>query len=322
MCGIAGLIDPSLAGNAEQLTERARAMADAIAHRGPDGWSTWTDPNAGLAFAHRRLAVIDLTPTGAQPMISADGRWVITYNGEIYNAAEIARTPELAGFAFRGTSDTEVILESVAARGLDRTLTDLNGMFAFALWDRKTHTLYLVRDRLGIKPLFYTMDGGAVRFASELKAMAAVAPLGSIDPSSIASFFRFGYVPAPYTIFAGIHKLMPGEIASIDGAGCTGRRNYWSLADVVEQVQPGSHDLPDAEAELQLHDLLADAIARQMISDVPLGAFLSGGIDLSIVVALMVAAAKGTVRTFSIGFPELSFDESETRRGGRAPSRR
>jgi asparagine synthase (glutamine-hydrolysing) len=310
MCGIAGLIDTSLAGNAEQLTKRARAMADAIAHRGPDGWNTWTDPDAGLAFAHRRLAVIDVTPTGAQPMNSADGRWVITYNGEIYNAAEIACTPELAGFAFRGTSDTEVILESVAARGLDRTLADLNGMFAFALWDRKTRTLYLVCDRLGIKPLFYTVKGGAVRFASELKALAAVAPLGSIDPSSIASFFRFGYVPAPYTIFAGICKLMPGEIASIDGARRTGLRTYWSLTDVVGKVQPCLHELPDAEAEPQLHELLADAVARQMVSDVPLGAFLSGGIDSSIVVSLMVAAAKGTVRTFSIGFPELGFDES------------
>ena len=311
MCGITGLIDSSLIGNPVNLQARAQAMADTVVHRGPDGSGIWTDPDAGVALAHRRLAVIDVTPTGAQPMLSADGRWVITYNGEIYNAAEIARTTELAGFEFRGTSDTEVILESVAARGVDQTLSDLNGMFAFALWDRKTRMLYLVRDRLGIKPLFYMADRGSVFFASELKAMVAVAPLGPIDTASIASYFRFGYVPAPHTIFAGVHKLMPGEIVSIDCAGRTSSRTYWSLADIVEQPHAFAHDLSDAEAVLQLNDLLADAVARQMISDVPLGAFLSGGIDSSTIAALMVAAGKGKVRTFSIGFPELGYDESK-----------
>jgi len=311
MCGIAGLIDPRLIGRGDMLRAHARLMADAIAHRGPDGWDSWADPAAGIAFAHRRLAVIDVTPTGAQPMVSIDGRWVITYNGEIYNTAEIARAPELAGRAFRGTSDTEVVLESVAARGIDQTLADLNGMFALAVWDRKTRTLYLVRDRLGIKPLFYTMDGGAVRFASELKAMNAVArSSAAIDAASIASFFRFGYVPAPHTIFAGIHKLMPGEIVSIDSIGRSSRRTYWSLADVVEQAHSFARELSDVEAEDRLNDLLADAVARQMISDVPLGAFLSGGIDSSTIVSLMVAAGKGAVKTFSIGFPELGYDES------------
>jgi asparagine synthase (glutamine-hydrolysing) len=243
-------------------------------------------------------------------MVSIDGRWVITYNGEIYNTAEIARAPELAGRAFRGASDTEVVLESVAARGIDQTLAELNGMFALALWDRKTRTLYLVRDRLGIKPLFYTMDGGAVRFASELKAMDPVAP-SSAAIDADASFFRFGYVPAPHTIFAGIHKLMPGEIVAIDSVGRTSRRTYWSLADVVEQAHSFARQLSDVEAEDRLNDLLADAVAPQMISDVPLGAFLSGGIDSSTIVSLMVAAGKGAVRTFSIGFPELGYDESK-----------
>jgi len=311
MCGIAGLIDHTLTGYGDILMAHAGAMVNAIANRGPDGWDTWADPGAGLALGHRRLAVIDLTPTGAQPMTSADGRWVITYNGEIYNAAEIARLPELAGFAFRGTSDTEVILESVAARGVDRTLVDLNGMFAFALWDRKTRTLHLVRDRLGIKPLFYMADSVSVHFASELKAIAAVAPLGAIDAASIASFFRFGYVPAPHTIFAGIKKLMPGEIVSIDGAGRASHRTYWSLAEVVGQTASSAHGLSDADAKDRLHDLLADSVARQMISDVPLGAFLSGGIDSSTIVALMIAAGKGAVRTFSIGFPELGYNESK-----------
>ncbi|MGH6683530.1 MAG: asparagine synthase (glutamine-hydrolyzing), partial [Pseudolabrys sp.] len=155
MCGIAGLIDPTQPGGRAGLESRARAMADAIAYRGPDGSGVWSDAEAGVALAHRRLAIIDLTPTGAQPMVSADGRWIISYNGEVYNAAAIAAASELAGFPFRGTSDTEIILESIAKRGLDRTLADLNGMFAIALWDRKTRTLHLIRDRLGIKPLFF-----------------------------------------------------------------------------------------------------------------------------------------------------------------------
>ncbi|MGI8526919.1 MAG: asparagine synthetase B family protein, partial [Pseudolabrys sp.] len=251
------------------MNSRAQAMADAIAHRGPDGSGIWADPNAGLALAHRRLAVIDVTPTGAQPMASADGRWVITYNGEVYNAAELARLPELAGKAYRGTSDTEIILESIAERGVERTLANLNGMFAFALWDRKEQVLHLVRDRLGIKPLFYTVEGGAVRFASELKAMAAAAPCGPIDPASIASFFRFGYVPAPHTIYAGIRKLMPGEIISIDRGGRETRRAYWSLADVAQGTRVAPFDMSDAEAIERLDGLLADAVSGQMISDVP-----------------------------------------------------
>src|SRR5664280_3275797 len=167
MCGIAGLIDWSRPGNRLALESRARVMADAIAYRGPNGSGVWSDAEAGVALAHRRLAIIDLTSTGAQPMVSSDGRWVISYNGEVYNAAAIARAPELMGFAFRGTSDTEIILESVAKRGLDRTLAELNGMFAIALWDRATRTLHLIRDRLGIKPLFLATTEYGVWFASE-----------------------------------------------------------------------------------------------------------------------------------------------------------
>ena len=155
MCGIAGLLDLSRLGHHSDLARRAGAMAEAIAYRGPDGADVWSDAERGIALSHRRLAILDLTPTGAQPMVSADGRWVISYNGEVYNAEAIAASPALAGLTRRGTSDTEVILESLARRGLDRTLDDLNGMFAMALWDRATETLHLVRDRLGIKPLFY-----------------------------------------------------------------------------------------------------------------------------------------------------------------------
>jgi asparagine synthase (glutamine-hydrolysing) len=312
MCGIAGLIDPRLAGNRAALEQRATAMANAIAHRGPDGSGVWSDPDAGLALSHRRLAIIDLTPTGAQPMASADGRWVISYNGEVYHAREIARAPELSGIDYRGTSDTEVILESVARRGLDRTLADLNGMFAIALWDRQTRELHLVRDRLGIKPLFFSAAKGTVHFASELKGLAAGGgAAGEIDPASVASFLRFGYVPAPFCIYRNVAKVLPGEVVTIDRAGGVNRRRYWSLTDAATAGRASPLELSDTDAIHRLHDLLADAVSRQMISDVPLGAFLSGGIDSSTIAALMVAAGKGAVRTFSIGFPELGFDESK-----------
>jgi asparagine synthase (glutamine-hydrolysing) len=311
MCGIAGLIDRDLVGNREALERRATAMANAIAHRGPDGSGVWSDPDAGLALSHRRLAIIDLTAAGAQPMISADGRWVICFNGEIYNARTIARTPELSGISYRGTSDTEIILESFARRGLDRTLGDMNGMFAIALWDRATRTLHLIRDRLGIKPLFYSTAGG-LRFASELKGLAVGGPpLGQIDPRSVTSFLRFGYVPAPFSIYRDVSKVLPGEVVSIDAGGQVTRRLFWSLLEVTETGRAHPIELDDAEAADALHDLMADAVSQQMISDVPLGAFLSGGIDSSTIAALMVAAGKGPVRTFSIGFPELGYDESK-----------
>jgi len=310
MCGIAGLFDPALADARQALEAEARAMADAIAHRGPDGAGVWSDPGAGLALAHRRLAIIDLTPAGAQPMLSADGRWAISYNGEVYNAAEMRRAPELWGIAWRGTSDTEVILESIARRGLDRTLADMNGMFALALWDREERMLHLVRDRLGIKPLFYRAAGGAVRFASELKSFFAGSERFDIDQASVTSFLRFGYVPAPFSILRGVSKLMPGEIVSFDARGRKTQRRYWSMRDVAAGGLAQPLDLSDHEAETQLHELLADAVSRQMMSDVPLGAFLSGGVDSSVVSALMVAAGQGPVRTFSIGFPDFGFDES------------
>src|ERR1035441_488358 len=185
MCGIAGLIDFSAAPDRSGIRRSAQAMADALAHRGPDGADVWSDPEAAVTLAHRRLAIVDPTPTGAQPMVSSDGRWVISYNGEVYNAETIAAEPQMAGLIRRGTSDTEVIVESVARRGLDRTLADLNGMFAMALWDRVTRTLHLIRDRLGIKPLFLTTTQRGVWFASELKAFAANGLKFEVDPASV-----------------------------------------------------------------------------------------------------------------------------------------
>ncbi len=308
MCGIAGLIDLKR-GNAD-VGRRARAMIDAIAYRGPDGADVWSDVEAGVALGHRRLAIIDLTPTGAQPMASADDRWIISYNGEVYNAEEIAARPGMAGLARRGTSDTEIIVESVARRGLDATLADLNGMFAIALWDRATRTLHLVRDRLGIKPLFYVADGQGIAFASELKSFAAADFAFPLDESSVASFLRFGYVPAPHTIYCGVAKVMPGEVVTCGLGQAVRRRRYWDIDAVATEGLLHPFTGADADAIDALDVLLRDAISGNMISDVPLGAFLSGGIDSSTVAALMVAAKRGPVRTFSIGFPDFGYDES------------
>ena len=318
MCGIAGLIDFA---DSSDLDRRAKAMADAIAYRGPDGSGVWSDAQAGVALAHRRLAIIDLTPTGAQPMISADGRWVISYNGEVYNAAEIAASSGLKDVSFRGTSDTEVILESIARRGLDRTLNDMNGMFAIALWDRQARKLHLIRDRLGIKPLFFAASERGVYFASELKALAAAEIDLDIDASSVASFLRFGYVPTPFSIFRGVEKLKPGEVVSIDTQGHVVRRQYWSLSDVAAAGMANPWTGSDSDAVAALDALLSQAVSGQMISDVPLGAFLSGGIDFIDCRRPDGRRREGAVRTFSIGFPDFGYDEFGSRQRGRAASR-
>jgi asparagine synthase (glutamine-hydrolysing) len=308
MCGIAGLIDNSAASG--DIVRRAQAMGDALAHRGPDGAAVWTDHEAGVALAHRRLAIVDLTPAGAQPMISSDGRWVICYNGEVYNAESIARRGDMSGLERRGTSDTEIIVESVSRRGLDRTIADLNGMFAIALWDRATRSLHLVRDRLGIKPLFYANTPGGFCFASELKSFSAAGFRFELDPASLAGFLRLGYVPAPYSIYRGVAKVLPGEIVSFQAGIEPARRHYWNLETVARHGLQNPYRGTDAEAEDALNNLLTDAVSLNLMSDVPLGAFLSGGIDSSTIAAMMVMAGRGPVRTFSIGFPDFGFDES------------
>jgi asparagine synthase (glutamine-hydrolysing) len=307
MCGVVGII---AAGPAANVGRRSKAMADAIAYRGPDGSGVWSDTEAGVALAHRRLAIVDLTPTGAQPMVSADGRWIISYNGEVYNAEQIAALSDMKGLRRRGTSDTEIIVESVARRGIEATLVELNGMFAIALWDRATRTLHLARDRLGIKPLFYAETAQGFGFASELKSFIAAGFELALDEGSVTNFLRFGYVPAPHSIYRGVAKVRPGEIVSFGPDRQVRRRTYWSLDAVAKEGLAHPFAGSEADAIDALDALLADAVSRNMISDVPLGAFLSGGIDSSTVVALMVAARRGSVRTFSIGFPDFGYDES------------
>jgi len=310
VCGISGIWRFNGARESS-LQMQSSAMTGAIAYRGPDGDGTWTDTDAGIALGHRRLAIVDLTPTGVQPMHSIDGRFVITYNGELYNTADIAA--ELA-MSFRGTSDTEVLVEAIARFGIDDALQRANGLFAFAVFDRKTRTLHLARDRLGIKPLYWTRQNGAFAFASELKALRTLKDFEFvIDPAAVGAYLRHACVPAPATIYRNVAKLLPGQRLAVTAQGSTAH-SYWDLTAVASAGQAELDLRPDAEVVDELAALLADSVKRQMVSDVPLGAFLSGGIDSSTVVALMRAAGNGPVRTFTIGFREKAFNEADEAR--------
>jgi asparagine synthase (glutamine-hydrolysing) len=311
MCGIAGLM-LSRPATAEALAARVGVMNAALAHRGPDGDGVWTQPDAGLALAQRRLAIVDLSPTGAQPMLSASGRFAMTYNGEIYNFRELRLELEAAGVRFRGTSDSEVLLEAWEHWGAEEALGRVNGMFAIAIADRKERTLTLVRDRLGIKPLLWFQTGEGLFFASELKGLAEEPSCPrEVDPSSMAAYLRHGCVPAPWTIFAGVWKLKPGTMAVFrTGAAAPAVTRFWSPAEDAEagESEPASSSWETLVAEGEA--LLRDAVERQMVADVPLGAFLSGGVDSSLVAALMQQGAGRKIDTFTIGFEEKAWDES------------
>lgn len=312
MCGIAGFLDPRRRSGDNELKALAASMAGALRHRGPDDRGVWVDAEAGVALGHTRLSIIDLSPAGAQPMVSRCGRFGLSYNGEVYNAGELRAELERAGHAFRGHSDTEMMVEGFAEWGIGPTVERLIGMFAFAAFDRSTRTLTLGRDRLGIKPLYWGRVNGRIVFASELKALATLpdwAP--EIDRQALASYLCTGYVPTPSSIYQGIAKLEPGTLLEIAANGETRAKTYWSLLDVAESGQAAPLDLSETEARDRLEALLADAVKRRMVADVPLGAFLSGGIDSSTVTALMQANSSRPVRTFTIGFHEQGFDEAK-----------
>ena len=312
MCGIGGFWRPG--GQADVAI--AIRMAKCVFHRGPDDGGIWLDTLAGLAICHRRLAVVDLSPAGHQPMHSACGRHVIVFNGEIYN--HMALRDELnkinAAPVWRGHSDTETLLAVLSHWGIRAGLQRLVGMFAFALWDRCDCTLTMARDRLGEKPLYYGWQNGTFLFGSELKALAAHPDFrGEIDRAVLPLYFRYSYVPAPYSIYAGIHKLEPGHYLSVRGVVNENlqAQAYWSLGEVVQNAlaQPFSGSPSQAVDELDIR--LREAISSQMIADVPLGAFLSGGVDSSTVVALMQSLSSRPVKTFTIGFAEQNYDEAE-----------
>lgn len=313
MCGIAGFLQPGpLREGAAAL---ARAMGDALRHRGPDAGAEWLDPQAGLAFAHRRLSIVDLSPAGAQPMASADGRWVICFNGEVYNHRALRAELQGAGRApdWRGHSDTETLLAALAAWGVAGALERAVGMFAFALWDRRECTLVLARDRLGEKPLYYGAPGGTLIFASELQALRVHPAFdGGVDRGALALLLRLGYVPGPWSIHPGIRKLPPGTWLALRGAADVhaAPQPYWSVRAAAEAGARAPLALSDEAAVDRLDALLRTAIEGQRVADVPLGAFLSGGIDSSATVAVMQAASAEPVRTFTIGTPDAALDES------------
>jgi asparagine synthase (glutamine-hydrolysing) len=309
MCGIAGIWTRD---GAADLASLAEATAAALRHRGPDAQTTFVDREAGLAFSQARLSIIDLSPAGAMPMTSADGRFVIAYNGEVYETEPIRADLEALGVRFRGHSDTEVILESCAHFGVEKTLPRLVGMFAFALWDKRERQLVLVRDRFGIKPLYYAELGRKFVFGSELKALFADSEFcGSIDREALASYFRFGYVPAPHSIFCGVKKLMPGHMVVVENATPRVPERWWDLRPLVVAGLTKPAGAAPREAEAQLDRLLRHVVGLRMVADVPLGAFLSGGLDSSMVVAQMQAQSPRPVKTFTIGFIERGYDESE-----------
>jgi asparagine synthase (glutamine-hydrolysing) len=312
MCGVAGIWDRRQKSAPEAVTAAAEAMTETLRHRGPDDGAVFADPGACFALGHRRLSIVDLSPAGAQPMISSCGRFVISYNGEVYNAAELRPELEAAGRCFRGHCDTEVIIEGAAVWGVEATIRRLIGMFAIALWDRRERVLHLIRDRLGIKPLYWANFDDRVLFASELKALRAdIGWTPTLDRDSLAAYLRFAYVLGPQTIYRGVRKLPPGTILTVRERGAPQFASFWSLAEVAGAGQSARLDLSEEEAATRLDALLRDAIGRRMVADVPLGAFLSGGIDSSAVVALMQAQSLRPVRSFSIGFREPGFNEAQ-----------
>jgi asparagine synthase (glutamine-hydrolysing) len=311
MCGISGIVGDGPAA-APELRAAAQAMADALAHRGPDGDGIWVDEAAGVAFGHRRLAIIDLSAAARQPMISGSGRFVVTFNGEIYNYRALRGELEKAGVRFLTQSDTEVLLEACERWGVEAAAKRLNGIFALALWDRRERVLHLMRDPLGVKPLYWTQERGRLTFGSELKALAAhPAWRRAIDRDALAAYFRHSAIPAPHTIYQNVFKLAPGTILTLAPGGAPRLTRYWDAREVAKAGIADRLDLSDIQAADQLEALLRDAVERQMVSDVPLGAFLSGGIDSSAVVALMQAVSPRPIRSFTIGFREADYDEAE-----------
>lgn len=308
MCGITGFItSPQSTG--EPLLNQAKRMCDSIAHRGPDGDGFWVDQNAGVALAHRRLAIVDLTPAGDQPMISSCGRFAMVYNGEVYNATEVASS--LSNLKLRGTSDSEVILEAISQRGIVKSISQLVGMFAIAVWDKKLQELTLIRDRLGIKPIYWSNEGDTFLFGSELRALRQHPDCpDKLNHNAIVSYLRKGYFSAPDSIFSGVNKIEPGTILTVSADRKTRLEKYWSLEGVVENGLAYPFTGTDQQATDKLDALLQDAVSMRMISDVPIGAFLSGGVDSSTVAAMMQAASDQPIRTFSIGFDVEQYNEA------------
>ncbi len=319
MCGIAGILLAPRDARPDRLAA-IRPMTASLRHRGPDCDGFWSDQEAGITLGHRRLAIVDLSEAGRQPMPSRDGGLIASYNGEIYNFVELRRELSVLGHRFHGDSDTEVMLAACEAFGVEAALPKFAGMFAIGLWDRRQRVLHMIRDRLGKKPLYVALVDGALLFASELKALHAFAGFQpALNRSALALLLRQGWIPEQQCIWDGVFKLPPGGILTVRPDDLTGAdagtlrrmvRTWWSLSDVVERALDEPSKADEAELESELDQLLRTAVAQRMVADVPLGALLSGGIDSSLVVALMQAQSSKPVRTFTIGFSETGYDEA------------
>jgi asparagine synthase (glutamine-hydrolysing) len=312
MCGITGFWNSSGDHSSDRLQEIVEKMAFRLLHRGPDDGGSWVDENVGIALGHRRLSILDLSPEGHQPMFSKGDRYIIVFNGEIYNFLSLRKELEQLGHHFRGGSDTEVMLAGFCQWGIEAAVKRFIGMFAFALWDRQERVLHLCRDRIGEKPLYYGWMGKTFLFGSELKALK-IHPdwQGEIDRNALSLLLRHNYINAPHSIYKNIYKLPPGTLLSLKQEGEIPEPiPYWSLPEVAESGAANPFSGDKQEAIAQLDNLLREAIAQQMVADVPLGAFLSGGIDSSLIVALMQAQSSQPVKTFSIGFHEAEYNEA------------
>ncbi|HEX7900653.1 MAG TPA: asparagine synthase (glutamine-hydrolyzing) [Planctomycetota bacterium] len=320
MCGISGCFDVSASTPLEELRASTAAMTETLAHRGPDGGSVWVDASSGIGIGHRRLAVLDLSPNAGQPMLCSCGDHVLSFNGEIYNHHELRQELQTAipSRPWRSRSDTEVMLHAFCAWGVDNAVARLNGMFAFALWDRKARCLFLGRDRLGEKPLYYGWVGQTFLFASEVRAFRAFPSFpAEIQPGAIQLYLRYGRVPGDTAVYKDVYKLAPGTILRVDAGRPRVEResSYWSAEEVARRGMADPFKGSDDEATDRLDALLREATRARMEADVPLGVFLSGGIDSSTVAALMQAQSSRKVRTFTIGFNEAAYDEASMAKG-------
>ena len=313
MCGLTGFVS-ARRDSAEALVGHVRRMSDAMTHRGPDGHGEWVDPECGVALGFRRLAIVDLSPMGDQPMRSASGRYVATFNGEIYNLDELRGALEAANAApaYRGHSDTEVMLASFEAWGIAAAVPRFNGMFAIAVWDRQTRRLSLIRDRMGVKPLYYGFGGQTFLFGSELKAIRRHADFSpAINRGAVQLFLRYLSVPDPHCIYEGFAKVMPGTILVFDPeTRATDITAYWSVMDAVMRGRAHPFRGTDKDATERLDELLRDAVRLRMVADVPVGVFLSGGVDSSVVAALMQAQSPTPVRSVAVGFSDAAYNEA------------
>jgi len=311
MCGFAGFVERPFAGAIDRLEHIAEEMGHAITHRGPDDSQTWIDPSQGVSLAFRRLAIQDLSPAGRQPMLTSSERYVVMFNGEIYNAPSLKAGLISDGVRLRGHSDTEVLAELIDKHGFAVCMPMIRGMFAIACWDRRDQVLHLARDPIGKKPLYFGFAGNTFLFASQPKAFFAHPRFKPVlNRDALCIFFRFGYIPAPHSIYDGIEKLRPGEILKFKDGQIESRQKFWDAQGRARSVAAEAGARSDAEAANRLEQLIIQAVDRRLVSDVPVGAYLSGGVDSSTILAVMRARASGPVKSFCIGYEEEQYNES------------